>query len=65
MAGGSEELGVGEGYACILYMYPIHVYYTYNLFILRVVHVYYTSLLRVVPYTLQYACTYAITLFNT
>ena len=36
---------------CVLYAYINHVYYT---FILRVVH-----------YTVQYVCTYAITLFNT
>ena len=74
----SRERGRGVGgalpahsvpYMYSIHMYTIHVqytciYYTY-ISLLRVVHVYYTSILTVAYYTVQYACTHAITLFNT
>ena len=52
--------GGGEGVCMyIIYVYYSRILYTYN------IHVYYTFLLRVAYYTVQYACTYVITLFNT
>ena len=51
----------------IIYMYAIHVHYIRIVYIFRelcTIRVYYTFLLRVVYYTVQYACTYAITLLT-